>query len=343
MSSVNAIGSNVSFGRAKKADKAEKQPKVSKHIQKRAMEKYGVDYMSLSPEAQKIIKKDINFEYAAIGLSVLGTAGLSLAFAKNQKLLNGLTESVINTGKKIANKVTGTEKFQVADDAKDLGGFLLLKVQTVLNGKEIKRAETQSRDFFRDVLGTITETSKSGKRVNVAAEDLQEFVDNSEGLSKSAQKTVENIKDIISKYTNPEENIAVEDLDGLAEGIKAHLNKANGEFNTSSKLHGFITKLFGNTEEGLENAAKVEKVLSGHGITDGASAIDSTLAGAGAVGAGLKAGDVMDDATDLNNKEVTEEAVIAHIQAKGSAATLRAMGEEALHTFTKMAKENLDC
>lgn len=51
----------------------------------------------------------------------------------------------------------------------------------------------------------------------------------------------------------------------------------------------------------------------------------------------------MDDATDLNNKEVTEEAVIAHIQAKGSAATLRAMGEEALHTFTKMAKENLDC
>ena len=39
MSSVNAIGSNVSFGRAKKADKAEKQPKVSKHIQKRAMEK----------------------------------------------------------------------------------------------------------------------------------------------------------------------------------------------------------------------------------------------------------------------------------------------------------------
>jgi len=345
MSSVNAINSNVSFGRAKKAEKAEKaekQPKVSKHIQKRAMEKYGVDYMSLSPEAQKIIKKDINFEYAAIGLTAITTAGLSLFFARGKKLTNGFTEAFINSGKKALSNVPGLgKKFDPSvKDAKGLLGFASDKLDLLLNAKEIKNTEMEVRDFSRDILNTITKTRRDGSRVQITTDKIQDVLDD----AILSDKTKEAIAPLLAKIDSMTENadanngvIRTEDLDDLAAFVQKSLEKTKDVFNKESGLGKLINKIFGQ-----DNAAVVEQKLADFGIKDGASAVDTALAGTGAVLVGNKAGDVMDDATDLNNGEVTEEAVIAHIQERGSEAVLKSFGQQVLDKARDFLLDNVE-
>lgn len=334
MSSVNAIGSNVSFGRAKKAAKAEKQPKVSKHIQKRAMEKYGVDYMSLSPEAQKIIKKDINFEYAAIGLSTIATAGLSMLFLRNQKIVSGFTEALINTGKKVASNIPGLKNKidPSVKDAKGLAGFAGDKINLLLHAKEIKAEEKAFNNLAQGVLDRINDVDDDVVNVNGIKRFVQKALDN-EDAPESVKRFAESVQGRIQDLKG---EISPEKLTDLEEFVQGSIAKADGAFNESSKLGQLINRVFG------DKADVAKQKLANAGIKDGASAIDSALAGAGAVAAGAKTGDVMDDATDLNNGEVTEEALIAHIEEKGSEAVLKGFGKQAVDMLRDVVSEGVN-
>lgn len=346
MSSVNAINSNVSFGRAKKAEKAEKQPKVSKHIQKRAMEKYGVDYMSLSPEAQKIIKKDIKYEYAAIGLTTLGAAGLSLAFARNQKVLNGFTEALINTGKTLARKlpVVGKKfetKLQVPEGGKKLNDFVGDRLMRIINGAGVKAEEKQLSGLREGVLTHLKADENGVIDVKGVNEFLKKTLANEE-TTVSVKETAQRLAEKINAAAGENTEIQADKLKGIISEVKI----ANGGFDTNSKLHQGLVGIFGKKgadgnitldPKGAEKLNAVEGFLSKHGITNGASAADTALAGVAAVGIGNKAGDVMDDATDLNNGEVTEDALIANIQEHGSIATLKAFGGEAIEQLKSVA------
>lgn len=334
MSSVNAINSNVSFGRAKKADKAEKQPKVSKHVQKRAMEKYGVDYMSLSPEAQKIIKKDINYEYAAIGISTIATAGLSMLFLRNQKIISGFTEALINSGKKVASNIPGLKNKIDPNikDAKGLAGFAGDKINLLFHAKEIKAEEKAFGNLAQGVLDRINDVDDGIVNVNGIRRFIQKTMDN-----ENAPESVKQFADSLQgKIKDLDGEIASDKLTDLEEFVQSSLAKANGAFNEDSKLGQFVNRIFG------DKADVMKQKLADKGIKDGASVFDTILAYLASIFAGSKAADVADDATDLNNGEVTEEALIAHIEEKGSEAVLKGFGKQAVDMVKDIVSEGVN-
>jgi len=192
MATVNAINSQLSFGRAKAAQKPKeseetsvKQPKPNFAERVRGKyvsyinDKYDVNYDELDPKGRSAINRDLVTEKTlCAGLAILSAAML---FGRTRNIFNGLTSSLITSGKRLMGKTEGT--IVNGKQAQGLGEWLGDRANKLLNAPKLKETLKETNGRVSSLASEYVK--KADKNYRRAARVLDSF-----GLETGKQGTL---------------------------------------------------------------------------------------------------------------------------------------------------------
>lgn len=300
MSSVNAINTNVSFGRAKaasknQADVQQPKPKFSELGGRTMSEKYGD--VNINTNTAKFILGDYILDHAI----EFGSAALIFlgALAKGKAITSGVGQTLVDTVAK-----------------KDLANVLEVGKKTLgkagSNIMDMIKDPSSSKASIPDVIRGFMKFTKG----EVTPEQFQINLDKINGVKFNEANT----PSIVGKIANFAGDLKTGRV------LKASVKAAEKAGNPIDEL-----KLQSNAlEAGNQTAEAVKAFFAKHNITDGVQVAENgtALAGAGVTAVGSKK--FVDKLTDLNDGSVTRKALEANeAKANEQINNLLAMADEA--------------
>ena len=307
MSSVNAINSNVSFGRAKAASKKaaeteikQPKPKFSELGNRTMSEKYGD--VNINTNTAKFILGDYILDHAI----EFGSAALIFlgALAKGKAITNGVGQTLVDAiaKKDVANvlevgkKTLGKAGSNIVDMIKDPAGSKASIPDVV-------------RSFMNFTKGEITP-----EQLQINLDKINGVVWNETGAQISNKPT------IISKFA---------DTIGALKADKALKASAKAAEKAGNTVDYQALELDA-TKVGAETTEANKTFFAKHNVTGGIQVAENStaLAGAGATAIGGKK--LIDKLTDLNDGTVARKALEANEeQAFEQIENLMTMADEA--------------
>ncbi len=302
MSSVNAISSNVSFGRAKAASKKaaeaevkQPKPKFSELGDRTMAEKYGD--VNINTNTAKFILGDYILDHAI----EFGSAALIFlgALAKGKAITNGVGQTLVDS---VAKK----DLANVLEVGKKTLGKAGSNIMDMIKNPESSKASIPDviRGFMNFAKGEVT------------PEQFQINLDKINGVKFNEA----NMPSIVGKIANFAGDLKTGRV------LKASVKAAEKSGNTVDELK-LQTKAI---EAGNQTAEAVKTFFAKHNITDGVQVAENStaLAGAGATAVGGKK--LIDKLTDLNDGTVARKALEANEEkAFEQIENLMALADEA--------------
>ncbi len=298
MASVNAINSQVSFGRRIRT--GEDSKKVSHKVIDKVYDKYintindkyDIDYANESPARRKMANQDFLAEKAfCIGAGMLA---FMLFLTKGRNVFNGIAPAVETTGKKLLNKGASTLDSN-HKPAQGIGSWTADRLKRTVFAAKINGENKIINNAVGDI---IRRAEKDG-----SLEITEKLIRQLEEISVNGRK-IGNKELAAALNKNLGETMDIADVDKLVSKHQARLfgnSVVYGEVDKNSRLHKLLSKIFKN-EEQLQNIEN--KLGNGFGIKNGNEAAEAVIAGGTAIGAGANAYDKADYFTDMNDDAI---------------------------------------
>lgn len=257
MASVDAINSQLSFGRSHKKiekSKAEKPSLVSRAKEayvKTINKKYEVDYDSLDLKSKRTLDKDFLTEKTlCAGLSLLSMA---LLIKKGRTMLNGIASAAGASLKNIAHKPVDN---MISAESQGLSKWVGNKLTTVVNAPSASKLNNTINNGVSQIINKQNDTIKNGYHaIDDTVEALSKLL--SDYKYDNVEINLENVQTLLKKMGQKGGNGSATEI--LSLKYLEQIEKLNTE---KVDIREFTEKLVAELNETLANNKKSFSVTS---------------------------------------------------------------------------------